>query len=207
MSPLIDPPNLPDFHCAALELLFATAEPATQQRLVATLEPEATQHEVPPAHRPAEGAEVLAALRLVDEAGRRAAVGRWRRLRRVGEALHLLPPPPLFPARSQWSAPVRGASATATLLLSAPPARLGYSTIELERQDAAGDVAIIATLPTIDLAAMLRLDVTLLPEPQRLRWVLTTTLGDEVMGPWSSAVRPAPVDATYDGVSLGVQTS
>ncbi len=192
---------------SAAQVLLADGEATTNQRVAATLAGDATQLELPPEHRPADGADVLVAVRFVDRDGRPATLSRWRRLRRVGGALHALPAPPLFPLHADWLPRVRGATAEVALLLPARPGLLGYGGVALERCDAGGEVATVCAFATEDLGATVCTSCELAAGEQRFRWRLTTHLEDEVLTPWSAAVKATTVSATFEGVTIGGRTS
>ncbi|MFG0252323.1 MAG: hypothetical protein ACF8NJ_05550 [Phycisphaerales bacterium JB038] len=198
-------PSAPDI--SALEVLLADEEPTTNQRIVASLPADATAFELPAGHRPGQGETILAAVRARDAADRPAAVSRWRRLQGVGEALRLLPPPPLHPRSAVWAVRIVGNAAEVVLSLPAPPARLGYQAIELERRDGIGGVVMILSLDATHLPALFAHRPNLIAGAQRFRWSLLTSLGEHLDGPWSAAVTPTALTTTFNGVTLGAHTS
>ncbi len=197
----------PPSSISALEVLLADGEPTTNVRLATTLPADATAFELPAPHRPAEGEEVLVAVRLVDGEDRPAAVSRWRRLRRVGEALRPMPPRPLHPRRADWPVRIVADAAELVLCLPAPPLRLGCSSVKLQRREESGALIELLSLDAGDLPAVIVRRVNLIAGGQRFRWVLVLPLGDRAVGPWSADVQPTDFAASFDGVSLGAQTS
>ncbi|MCK4872742.1 MAG: hypothetical protein KAS72_08470 [Phycisphaerales bacterium] len=191
----------------AVEVLWARDEPTTEFEVIAHLSPMQNSFTLPAEYIPDDGDEVLLALQRVDRDGRPAATSRWRRVRRVGDGLVTIPPPPLFPCRSDWRPDVTGSEMTVRLVLPARPCTMGLSQITLQRELPDGTIADLAQIQVDDQDAHLTTTVALIVGDQRFRWRLTTTASLTVDSPWSSWITPVVADAELTGVSVGVRTS
>ena len=187
---------------SALEILISGTEPTAGVRVTARLSPFAESYVLPVEERPADGEDILLAVRKVDAAGRPATVSAWRKMRRRGDELLLLPGPVLYPDGAEWLPARNGTEVNITLLLPQPPKLMDIAEITLQRMLADGSISDIIIESAADLPAFITRKTTLQPDSQQFRWLLRHTSGVLINTTWSGAVTPVDKDMTLTGIAI-----